>query len=184
MTIIIPVTDTHHNAGLGAPLICIEFINMLGKLNAIEIDQLLRCQLVGRIGCHAGGLTYVVPVSYAYDGDFVYVHTYNGMKIDMMRQNPKVCFQVDDTKKLANWKSVISWGEFEELTDTRAKKEALQKLQAREFPILSSETMHISKEWPFTEDNDVELPGIFFRIRLTEKTGRFEKISGQEFFAT
>ena len=158
---------------------------MFGKLTTVEIDQLLSRQLVGRIGCHAGGLTYVVPVSYVYDGTFVSMHTHNGMKIDMMRQNPKVCFQVDDIKKLTCcWQSVISWGEFEELTEPAAKKEALQKLYARVLPILSSETMHISKEWPFSQDNDEELAGIFFRIRLNEKTGRFEKISGQEFFAS
>ncbi len=157
---------------------------MFGKLDTIEIDQLLHRQLVGRIGCHADGLIYVVPVSYVYDGTFIYVHTYSGMKIDMMRKNPKECFQVDDTKNLAYWQSVVSWGEFEELTESTGKKEALKKLQARVFPILSSETMHISKEWPFTAGDNEKIPGVFFRIRLTEKTGRFEKISGQEFFAT
>jgi nitroimidazol reductase NimA-like FMN-containing flavoprotein (pyridoxamine 5'-phosphate oxidase superfamily) len=122
---------------------------MIGELSKKEIDQLLKRQFVGRIGCHTDGLTYVVPVSYTYDGTFIYVHTFSGMKVDMMRKNPKVCFQVDDTKHLANWQSVISWGEFEELTKTEDKKEALQKLQARVLPILSSETMHVAKEWPF-----------------------------------
>jgi uncharacterized protein len=157
---------------------------MIGELSKKEIDQLLKRQFVGRIGCHTDGLTFVVPVSYTYDGTFIYVHRYSGMKVDMMRKNPKVCFRVDDTKHLANWQSVISWGEFEELTKTEDKKEALQKLQARVLPILSSETMHVAKEWPFPSGDDEKMPGVFFRIKLIAKTGRFEKISGQEFFAT
>jgi nitroimidazol reductase NimA-like FMN-containing flavoprotein (pyridoxamine 5'-phosphate oxidase superfamily) len=157
---------------------------MFGKLTTTEIDELLDRQLVGHIGCHANGLTYVVPVSYAREGDHIYVHTYNGMKMDMMRKNPKVCFQVDDTRNLAYWQSVVCWGEFEELTDADAKQHALQVLQNRVLPLLSSETMHISKDWPFPAGNNESMPGVFFRIKLTEKTGRFEKIGGEEFFAT
>jgi nitroimidazol reductase NimA-like FMN-containing flavoprotein (pyridoxamine 5'-phosphate oxidase superfamily) len=38
---------------------------MIEHLDRAEIDDLLRAQVVGRVGCHAGGLTYVVPVIYA-----------------------------------------------------------------------------------------------------------------------
>jgi hypothetical protein len=59
---------------------------MFGILNPVEIEQLLSKQLVGRIGCHADGVTYVVPISYAYDGEYVYARTFEGMKINMMRK--------------------------------------------------------------------------------------------------
>lgn len=45
---------------------------MLGELNRAQIDQVLRGELVGRVGCHAGGQTYVVPITYVYDGEYVY----------------------------------------------------------------------------------------------------------------
>ncbi len=157
---------------------------MIGKLENEEIEQLLTHQLVGRIGCHANDITYVVPVSYAYDGKYIYVHTLKGMKIDIMKKNPKVCFQIDDTKNLTNWKCVICWGEFEELVTEEQRKLALQILSDRVLPILSSETMHITPEWPFSSENNEMIEGFFFRIRLTEKTGRFEKINEEEFFAT
>jgi nitroimidazol reductase NimA-like FMN-containing flavoprotein (pyridoxamine 5'-phosphate oxidase superfamily) len=81
----------------------------------------LQSQIVGRIGCHDGDLVYVVPISYAYDGEYVYFHSYEGKKIDIMRKNPKICFQIDEMKDMANWKSVIAWGEFEELNDYEEK---------------------------------------------------------------
>ena len=157
---------------------------MFGKLDDAQIEKLLNTQFVGRIGCHADGITYVFPVSYAYDGICCYVHSYNGMKMDIMRKNPKVCFQVDETKDLANWQSVICWGEFEELTLENERKAAWQKLNERKLPVLTSETMHITAEWPFPPGKDESSKGLFFRIKFTEKTGRFEKISGADFFAT
>ena len=106
---------------------------MFGKLNSEEIDQLLNNQLVGRIGCHSDGVTYVVPISYAFDGNNIYAHSFKGLKLTIMRKNPKVCFEVDDTQDLANWKSVICWGEFEELTDEVQKKRSSTKAQRSRF---------------------------------------------------
>lgn len=157
---------------------------MFGKLNPDQVEELLKKQFIGRIGCHADDITYVVPISYAYDGIYIYSHTFEGMKIEMMRKNPKVCFEIDDTKNLANWQSVVAWGEFEELKDGKERDEALQKLNARVLPVITSETMHISPQWPFPPQDTSAIKGVAYRIRLTEKTGRFEKSSDQYFFAT
>jgi len=62
---------------------------MLGILETDQIEDLLGSQVVGRIGCHADDLTYVVPVSYAYDGSCIYAHSEEGMKIAIMRKNPQ-----------------------------------------------------------------------------------------------
>ena len=113
----------------------------MGKLDDKQIEDLLQHEIIGRIGCHADGITYVVPISFAYDGKYVYGHTHEGMKINIMRKNPKVCFQVDRLTDMANWKSVIAMGEFEELTEPETRKQALQNLINRTLPQLSSETV-------------------------------------------
>jgi nitroimidazol reductase NimA-like FMN-containing flavoprotein (pyridoxamine 5'-phosphate oxidase superfamily) len=156
---------------------------MFEKMKAAEIEQLLQQQLVGRIGCYADGIIYVVPVSYAYDGNYIYCHTFEGMKINMMRKNPEVCFEVDNTKNLANWQSVIAWGSFEELPDGNNRNEAIRILRERKLPILSSQTMQLGSQWPFVSEVD-KIDGIIFRIHLREKTGRCEKSSEGSFFAT
>jgi uncharacterized protein len=155
---------------------------MFGKLNTDEIEKLIHSQYIGRLGIHADGLTYVVPVSYAYDGTYIYGRTFEGMKISMMRKSPKVCFEVDDTRNLANWQSVVSWGEFEELKGNMERAEGLHKIFDRVLPIISSETMHITPQWPFPVDNMNEIDGIVYRIRLSEKTGRFEKSPDENFY--
>ena len=147
---------------------------MLGTLSNEEIEQLLRKQFLGRIGCHADNQTYVVPIVYAYDGQSIYCHTLEGLKIKMMRKNPYVCFEVDFIETMASWKSVIAWGKFEEITDNSERVRALKILLDRAHPIIRSKRMQISDDWPFLPDDLNNIQGIVFKIPLENKTGRFE----------
>jgi nitroimidazol reductase NimA-like FMN-containing flavoprotein (pyridoxamine 5'-phosphate oxidase superfamily) len=92
---------------------------VIEELDAQEVDAFLRAQVVGRIGCHVDGRTYVVPVIYAWDGADVYVLSIEGRKIEMMRTNPNVCFEVDEYRPGRGWRSVILEGTYEELEGTR-----------------------------------------------------------------
>ena len=74
---------------------------MMGQLNSEEIENLLHTAVLGRIGCSDGKLIYVVPISFAYDGTYVYCHTHEGIKISMLRKNPSLCFEVELLKDLA-----------------------------------------------------------------------------------
>lgn len=147
---------------------------MFGKLKPEEIEKVLKHEIIGRLGCHAEDITYVVPISYAYDGAYIYGHTFEGMKISMMRKNPKVCFQVDNMRNMANWKSVIAWGEYEELTEKEARNHALHQLNDRTLPVITSKTVQLTPQWPFPSKDLESIKGIVYRILLKEKTGRFE----------
>src|SRR4051794_7672401 len=104
---------------------------MIGELNYEEIEEVLQDQLVGRIGCHLSGKTFIVPVSYAYNDPYVYVYSLEGKKVIMMRENNEVCFEVDEIYDLSNWKSVVAWGTFEELRGTQERQKALKILLDR-----------------------------------------------------
>jgi len=86
-------------------------------LSRAEIDEFLRRQRIARIGCHAGGETYVVPLIYAFDGGAVVAVTTEGRKTAMLRENPRVCVEVDeyDADGRGSWRSVIAQGTYEEL---------------------------------------------------------------------
>lgn len=142
-----------------------------------EIEKLLTKEVVGRIGCTDGQMVYVVPISYAYDGEYIYCHTHEGLKVDIMRQSPVVCFEVDHLQNMANWQSVVAHGRFEELLDKELRNDALHRLHSRVLPLVSSETTHLSRDWPFAPAESDKIGGVTFRIRLEEKTGRFEKSS-------
>ena len=150
------------------------FKHMIDKLTEDQIEELLRKQLIGRVGCHAEGVTYVVPISYAYADGYVYSHTREGMKVDLMRKNSAVCFEVDNTHDTSNWQSVIAWGTFEEISDATERINALTVLHSRVLPLVSTATAHLGSHWPFSHDELTDIDGIVFRICLKEKTGRFE----------
>lgn len=61
-----------------------------------EIDQILRSNTVCRLGLADGPQPYVIPMSYGYDGECLYFHcAAEGRKLDIIRRNPLVCFEVD-----------------------------------------------------------------------------------------
>lgn len=154
---------------------------MIAKLNPEQIDSLLREEIIGRIACADKDQVYIVPVSYAYDGRVVYVHSMEGKKLDIMRKNPKVCFEVDNIQDMANWQSVVAWGTFKELSG-EARSKALEFLLKRPLPLSSSATTHLGSSWPFYYDELKEIGGVVFEIELTKKTGRFENSSASPYF--
>ena len=157
---------------------------MIGEMKSSEIEALLKSQIIGHLGCNAGGITYVIPISYVYDSEYIYCHALDGMKMKMMRQNPEVCFQTDRMENMANWQSVIAWGKFEEIKTKEERKQGLQKLMDRILPVISSETTHLSPHWPFPPEELGTIKGIVFRIKVQKKTGRFEKSKVETYFAT
>ena len=149
---------------------------MLGELSKKEIEEVLRSNVVGRIGCSSGQKIYVVPVAYAYDGESIIGHTTEGMKIEFLRENPECCFQVDDVMDLSDWISVIAWGRFEELKGDEARKagDFLMNRIAPEMPGETSQS-HRMGPLPATRQATFARNPIIYRIRLKEKSGRFEK---------
>lgn len=141
---------------------------MIGDLTAAEIETVLADNIFGRIGCHAFGRTYVVPITYAYDGRHVYANSPEGMKLHMMRSNPKVCFEVDTVDGSANWQSVIASGHFEELHGDQARDgwQLLVDRIERSVATPPGATVH---------PTSAAEPAIIYRLHLDEKTGRFEK---------
>lgn len=149
---------------------------MLGKLNQSEMENLLKQQVTGRIGCHADDTTYIVPINYVYSRPYIYGHSSNGKKMEMMRKNPKVCFEVDDIQTIFRWKSVIAWGYFEEVTDIAEKTRLMQGLIHRIMPLSSNPDDHPS-HGVTEKDSDigVKIELIVYKINLQIMTGRFER---------
>ena len=142
---------------------------MLGTLTRTQIEKMLRAGTIGRIGVSADGRTYVVPITYVYDGDSVYGHTTVGQKVRMMRKNPEVCFEIDEIADMANWRSVIAMGRYEELSGDVAVA-AAKLIAARLGPLTTSATA--GPAGPAARKAQTH---VSYRIRISERTGRFER---------
>lgn len=133
----------------------------MGKIFVLDedgIEELLRTALVGRIACcrHGGGRPYLVPLAYGYDGESAYAISGPGRKLEIMREQPLVTFEVDEATAEDRWRSVIADGEFEEINDPEERPRAIAIVA------------------PSAGADSVSPDAIVYRVRLTNKTGRFE----------
>jgi nitroimidazol reductase NimA-like FMN-containing flavoprotein (pyridoxamine 5'-phosphate oxidase superfamily) len=55
---------------------------MIRDLTPEEIDEVLREELIGRIGCSGERGVYIIPLAYAYDGAFVYCYSADRIRLN------------------------------------------------------------------------------------------------------
>ncbi len=136
---------------------------MILEMSLNEIEVFAVSQKVGRVGCHVDGETYVVPVIYVWEAPCIYVYTTEGKKVDMMRENPRVCFEIDEYLSSGAWRSIIVQGTFEELREDDATR-ALRIISER---ITSNRTTERHRD-----DRGEGRTPVAFRIHAIEVTGR------------
>jgi nitroimidazol reductase NimA-like FMN-containing flavoprotein (pyridoxamine 5'-phosphate oxidase superfamily) len=131
-----------------------------------EARALLNTCRIGRLGCVDNGEPYVVPINYVFEDESIYSHSLPGQKIEALRANPRACLQVDEIENDFSWRSVIAFGDFEEIRVPTDRRAILSKLLAR-FPLLTPVESVMAR--------DAAAPdSVVFRIRIDRITGAAE----------
>lgn len=102
-----------------------------------EIDDIINRAVICRLALSDGEIPYVVPLSFGYDGTCLYFHSAEqGKKIDVLKINPLVCFEIDiDCEPISSvtpcgwsmkYSSVIGYGKATFVDDIDSKREALE----------------------------------------------------------
>lgn len=61
-----------------------------------EIESIIQQAQVCRIAFSMGNIPYIVPMNFGYQANCLYFHGATaGQKLDMLRQNDQVCFEID-----------------------------------------------------------------------------------------
>jgi nitroimidazol reductase NimA-like FMN-containing flavoprotein (pyridoxamine 5'-phosphate oxidase superfamily) len=137
---------------------------MIKTLEIEAMKQLLLEQKFGHLGCTLpGGEPYVVPVNYLYLDETIYLHSLPGKKLDAMRENNKICLQVEKIEDSCRWRSVIVSGEFEEIKRTNEKISVMQEF-SKKFKNLTPVEAMIEEEWNLGAI-------VVFRINIKTITG-------------
>ena len=106
------------------------------------LEQLLMQSRICRLGLFDGKWPYVVPVNMGYEPGRIYFHSSKkGKKMDILRNNPNVCFELDADveivtgEKPCDWttyyKSVIGFGTAVILEDEAEKLAGLKVIMRR-----------------------------------------------------
>lgn len=141
---------------------------LIETLTEKECNDVLARVSFARLGCSRNDQPYVVPVGIAYEPGYIYIFSTRGKKIDWMRENPKVCVQVDEIKGQSDWVSVIANGEYQELPEpqyTDERDHARKLLEKRHHWWLNALAERR------TELDDQAIAPIFSRISIVSVTG-------------
>jgi nitroimidazol reductase NimA-like FMN-containing flavoprotein (pyridoxamine 5'-phosphate oxidase superfamily) len=118
---------------------------MRRKQNEIKdkgvIENILSKSEVCRIAIMDGDKPYIVPLNYGYYNNAIYVHSAPlGKKIDLLKINNKVCFEIEYLAEIikrelpcdwgTKYRSVIGYGTVEIITDFDEKKKGLDIIMA------------------------------------------------------
>jgi nitroimidazol reductase NimA-like FMN-containing flavoprotein (pyridoxamine 5'-phosphate oxidase superfamily) len=118
------------------------------------ITELLNRAPVGRFATVSPeGTPYVVPVNFAFEGDRIYFHcAMEGMKLDNIKANPRVCFETDEMTGLyvspdrpcacgCYFQSVIARGKAGIVSDESKRLHALRLLVKKYAPGKENQAM-------------------------------------------
>lgn len=142
------------------------FIHEMGDT---ECRLALQSASVGRLACARDNQPYVVPIHFAFHDDYIYGFTTIGQKVEWMRSNPLVCFEMDQVTSDSRWISIVVFGRYEELPDTPEHEGA--RVQAHR--LLGKRAMWWEPAYMSQEHRDQphSLKPIFYRIHIRKMTG-------------
>ena len=137
-----------------------------------EMDGIIRGSHVCRIALAMDNMPYIVPVSFGYDGESIYIHTAKeGKKINYFRNNNNICFEFERNVKLVgdpdnacrwtfSYESVIGFGKIYELESLEQRERGLNKIMFQ----------YSGKDWVFGEDllKNIRV----WKIEITSITGK------------
>ncbi|MFC1737124.1 pyridoxamine 5'-phosphate oxidase family protein [Candidatus Hydrogenedentota bacterium] len=141
-----------------------------------DIESVITEAIVCHLAMVDGNKPYVVPISFGYRDGTLFLHTSpKGMKTNILRANPNVCFEFEvgvemvKAEKACKWdvkyQSVIGWGKACFLDGNEAKREALDIIMG-----------HYSDD-AFEYEDDVVSKTAVVRVDIESVTG---KQSGQQ----
>jgi len=136
------------------------------------LEEILGKQVICRLAMMDGDRPYMVPVNYAYGEGCLYIHSApDGKKIDLLKKNPELCFEVEDSvevtrgERACDWstryRSVVGYGRVEILSDEADKQHGLELIMAQ----------HGAPELrEFDHGNMLRM--VILRIRITSMSGK------------
>lgn len=136
------------------------------------LEEILTSAKICRLGMIDNGLPYVIPFNFGYRENCLYIHSApEGKKIDILRKNPLVCFEVEQQADIIEdeiackwstlYRSVVGYGNVEIVTDFEEKKRGLEIIM----------TQHGAKGKMEFNKKEVEFI-VFLKVSITSLTGK------------
>lgn len=123
----------------------------------------------------AGGWPHSIPITYYYSEakNTIISYAAEGHKIKAMRKNPNVCLEVNEIESVSNWRSVLVYGEFEELHGIDAKYYLHEFAEGVKSVIQKKESKYPQTISEFSSKIESDQQPVVYRIVLFDITAKF-----------
>jgi nitroimidazol reductase NimA-like FMN-containing flavoprotein (pyridoxamine 5'-phosphate oxidase superfamily) len=142
---------------------------LVHELTPVECRDVLSRARLARLACARADQPYVVPISCTYDPHMNCLFSFSavGKKVQWMRENPKVCLEVEEVDDRFHWTTVVVFGRYDEIDDSPEQQHARHR------------ALHL-----FQKQSEWWLPGgasvaghephsiVVYRIQIESVTGR------------
>ncbi len=140
-----------------------------------ELEEIIKRADVCRIALANDNMPYIVTMNYGYMNNphrTFYFHCANeGKKIDMLRKNNHVCFEIDidheivKGKKACDWgskfTSIVGYGDIDIITEKAEKTAGFNRIMC-----------HYGGEQEYEYDENIVAQTTILRLKITEMTGK------------
>ncbi len=134
-------------------------------LSRDEMEQILARNHFGRLAYSLHDRVDIEPISYVYDGGWLYGRTSHGTKLSVLEHHRWVAFEVDEIQSAFEWRSVVVKGAFYIVeADTPESRDPAYTHGVALLRALVPKTLTARDPTPFRSS--------VFRIHLDEITGR------------
>jgi nitroimidazol reductase NimA-like FMN-containing flavoprotein (pyridoxamine 5'-phosphate oxidase superfamily) len=140
----------------------------INELTHEECSAFLARASFGHLGCSLNDQPYVVPIYLEYDDGYLYVLSTQGQKMEWMRQNPKICVQIDEIKNEEIWTSIVVNGTFQELPEPQFTRERAHARKLLEKRVRWWEPALAERQLKSVQDI---IEPLFFRIHIDSVSG-------------
>ena len=140
------------------------------ELTVSQCREVLGRTSLGRLGCAHDNQPYIVPIFFSVDLEQNCLYGFSGVgrKIEWMRENPRVCVEIEEIKDKFHWTTVLVTGRYLEIRDQQHENAVVERIR---------ELFQQRPEWwlpaaaRLASGEEHERP-VFYRIRIEGLTGR------------
>ena len=115
-----------------------------GIIDIAAIEGIIRKAQVCRLALSENDRPYIVPLCFGYKDNILYFHSAReGKKLDILKKNNNVCFEIDIDQELVKgkkacscsmkYRSVIGYGRAELIEEIELKRQALNTIMQNYF---------------------------------------------------
>jgi nitroimidazol reductase NimA-like FMN-containing flavoprotein (pyridoxamine 5'-phosphate oxidase superfamily) len=105
------------------------------------LEEIIADSEICRVAMIDGEVPYILPFNYGYKDQCIYIHSASeGKKIDLLKKNNKVCFEIEQKAEIVaheiackwatTYRSVVGYAEVGIIADFNKKEEGLKIIMA------------------------------------------------------